>query len=164
MCRRCQATRGTGENPVRRDGSETCRDRQEGEGLRAEARRKFAGLALHQRHAAASSATIRHRSEGWQSTKLHQYFSQSGAVFQIHIDKFKGHRLRTRAPDNSLSLDVPHSLRKLERKERTGREVAFTGADASAEIELRDGKTEIFAQVGSYRDKISRKFEPSIAS
>ena len=65
MCRRCQATKGTGEKPVQLDGSETCRDRQEGEGLRAKARRKFAGLVLHQCHAAASSATIRHDREGW---------------------------------------------------------------------------------------------------
>src|SRR5579863_10222238 len=103
---------------------------------------------LVQSYAPATFAAIHDGRNLWNAAKFHQYFPKARAIFHVHIDKFKGHGLWTRAAHDGLTLNIAHAVRDLQREERAGGEMAFTGADSAAKVELRNGKPKVFAQVG----------------
>src|SRR5215470_7847380 len=83
-------------------------------------------LGLRHRDTAAAPAAIRYLRQHRQATQLQQHFAETVAFFEVHIDKFKCHRLRPSAADNRLRLDVANTVRKLQARQRTGREVSFS--------------------------------------
>ena len=54
------------------------------------------------RQACLSASAVAHIRGLWQSTQFQQKFSQSRPLIEIHINKFKRHRLRTRSPHDRL--------------------------------------------------------------
>jgi hypothetical protein len=90
-----------------------------------------------------------------QTTEFEEDFAQARAIFQIHFYKFEGHGLGTRTANQRLSLDSAHALSHFQSDQSSGSEMAFAGADAAAEIELRNVEAEVFTQVGSNKDEIA---------
>src|SRR5216684_333135 len=95
---------------------------------------KKASRLFHYRNAAAAPGSAGNVRSLRQSTQVEKNFAQPRTVFQIHIDKFKGHGLRTCAAYNRLRLDGADTLRELQSDQRSWRKMPFSGADSAAEI------------------------------
>src|SRR5271169_1840114 len=124
MCSRCQDAGGTGARPARGYGLAPREDRWDGRVVPPNAAKFLQQLLfssdcislkrlLIERYAAAPFAAIDHRRDLREATEFEQHLAEPRAILHLHIDKFKGHRLRTRAANNRLRLDVAHAVGKL---------------------------------------------------
>src|SRR5580698_1603032 len=107
-----------------------------------------AALIFKHRDTAAALRAIRRLSGHRQTAEFQQQFTEPCAFFEIHIDEFKCHRLRTSATNDSLRLDRAYAVRKTEAEHRSGSKVSVTRSDAAAKVQLWNREPDIFAQVG----------------
>src|SRR5580704_10032943 len=100
--------------------------------------RAVRGLVFQHRDAAAALGAVRCLGCHRKTAKFQQQFAKTRALFEIHIDEFERHRLRTSATYDRLRPDRPHTVRETERQHRARSKVPVAGANPAAQIEFRD--------------------------